>query len=272
MGLAADQCICLRKFEYSETSQILTLFSRGHGVVRVMAKGAHRRTKAGSGRFDGGIDLLDLGEAVFTDDSNRELATLTEWKLREGHLELRKNLRGLYLALYAIELLGALIEEHDPHAEIFDRLESLLPLLGTAAREEIFLAFELDILREAGFLPELNACVSCGTVAENWELAFFAPSRGGLVCRDCEASFPERIGVDVRLLRVLKNVQLSAAAPPPRRLPRLTRHQTDPLNQLLALHMEHALGRRMRMARYVLGRGGSETASGARVAAVNGRT
>mgnify|MGYP001552366906 CR=1 FL=1 len=28
MPLVSDRCICLRKFEYSETSQILTLFSR----------------------------------------------------------------------------------------------------------------------------------------------------------------------------------------------------------------------------------------------------
>ena len=61
MPLVNDRCICLRKIEYSETSQILALFSRGHGLVRVIAKGAHRRTKAGASKFDGGVDLLDVG-------------------------------------------------------------------------------------------------------------------------------------------------------------------------------------------------------------------
>jgi DNA repair protein RecO (recombination protein O) len=258
MPLVADRCICLRRFEYSETSQILTLFSRDHGIVRAMAKGAHRRTKAGAGRFDGGIDLLDLGEAVFTDDSNRELATLTEWKLREGHLELRKNLRGLYLALYAVELLGMLIEEHDPHLEMFRRLENLLPALATAQREEVSLAFQLDTLSDAGYLPQLGACASCGSIVEKWPAAYFAPSRGGIICRDCEASFPDRFSLDIRLLRLLNTMQM-VPQNAQRRLPRLTRHQTDPLNQLLSLHMEHALGRRMRMAIYVLGKGNSQT-------------
>ena len=73
MPLVSDRCICLRKTEFSETSQILTLFSRTFGVVRLMAKGAHRRTKAGSSKFDGGIDFLDLGQAVFSHDPARNL-------------------------------------------------------------------------------------------------------------------------------------------------------------------------------------------------------
>src|SRR5947209_8749092 len=100
MSLVSDRCICLRRTEFSETSQVLTLLSRAHGIVRVMAKGAHRRTKAGASRFDGGIDLLDCGNAVFTADVSRPLATLTEWKLQDGRLELRRSLRGLFLALY----------------------------------------------------------------------------------------------------------------------------------------------------------------------------
>ena len=84
MPLVSDRCICLRKTEYSESSQILTLIARTQGIVRVMAKGAHRRTKAGASRFDGGIDLLDLGHAVFSADPSRELALLTDWTLRMG--------------------------------------------------------------------------------------------------------------------------------------------------------------------------------------------
>src|SRR5215470_3902677 len=131
MALSHDRCICLRKVEYSETSQILTLFGQTHGLMRVIAKGAHRTTKAGASKFGGGIDLLDLGDAVFTLDLEKNLGTLTEWKLTEGHLELRKNLRAIYLAQYAAELVSFLIEEHDPHPGLFDRFEQTLSELAT---------------------------------------------------------------------------------------------------------------------------------------------
>jgi hypothetical protein len=38
-----------------------------------------------------------------------------------------------------------------------------------------------------------------------------------------------------------------------RRLPGLTRHQTDPINRVLADHVEHTLGRRLRTRKFVEG-------------------
>jgi DNA repair protein RecO (recombination protein O) len=253
MPLSADRGICLRKVEYSETSQILTLFTRRHGLMRVIAKGAHRATKAGASKFGGGIDLLDVGDAVFTLDLEKQLGTLTEWKLREGHLELRRNLRAMYLAQYAAELVSFLIEEHDPHVELFDRLEQTLLEVTTPRQEEAFLALELDLLRETGYLAELSVCVSCSAELTDRGPVYFSPQRGGVVCRQCEGLIPDRLGVDNRLLRMVQSVlRLPRSAGTAQRLPRLTRHQTDPINRLLAEHVEHTLGRRLRLPSYVL--------------------
>ncbi len=253
MALVSDRCICLRKVAYSETSQILLLFARAHGLIRVIAKGAHRTTKAGASKFGGGIDLLDLADAVFTHDPQRELSTLTEWSLRDGHLELRSSLRGVYLAQYAAELVGLLIEEHDAHPELFDRLECTLKELASPRSEESFLAFELDLLRETGYLAELANCVSCGREPANAEAAYFSPAQGGVVCRNCEGVIPDRMSIDLRLLRLVQGImKLPRTNGAALRLPRLTRHQTDPLNRLLAIHMEHTLGKKLRLPRYVL--------------------
>jgi DNA repair protein RecO (recombination protein O) len=252
MPLVHDRCICLRKTEYSETSQILTLFSRTYGITPVIAKGAHRRTKAGASRFGGGLDLLDTGAAVFSHDPARELVPLTEWTLEEGHLELRQSLRGIYLGLYAAELVSRLIEEHDPHAELFDRLEATLSELATPRREEAFLAFQLDLLRESGYLAELFACASCGSVPDDEGPGYFSAARGGVVCHQCEPVTPDRDEVDPWLLRLLRGLLRLPRSNGSARLPQLTRRQTDPINRILAGHVEHTLGRRLRLPRYVL--------------------
>jgi DNA repair protein RecO (recombination protein O) len=246
MALVSDRCICLRKFEYSETSQILSLFAREHGLLRVIAKGAHRKTKAGASKFGGGIDLLDTGQAVFTNAPERELATLTEWQLTDGHLDLRRNLRTLYASLYIAELVTMFFQEHDAHPQLFDRLSQTLAEIATPRIEESLLSFQLDLLREAGYLPELEACVSCGNPM-NDGLVYFSPARGGVICRNCETLTPDRIEIDVRLLRIIQGVLRL-----PNRLPRLTRHQTDPINRMLASHVEHTLSKRLRMSPYVV--------------------
>jgi DNA repair protein RecO (recombination protein O) len=252
MPLIRDRCICLRKTEYSETSQIVTLLSREHGLIRAIAKGAHRRTKAGSSKFDGGMDFLELGEAVFTHDVTRDLATLTEWTLREGHLEFRRDLRALYLAMYAGELVDKLLEPHDPHPELFDRLEEVLADLGSARREQAFLAFELDLLRETGYLAEFAACVSCGHSPADGPMSYFSPGSGGALCRNCEGTHPDRLSIDARLLRIVQLIlRLPRENGVPQRLPHLTRHQTDPINRILAAHIQYTLGRPLAMQRWV---------------------
>jgi DNA repair protein RecO (recombination protein O) len=254
MALVHDRCICLRKVEYSETSQILLLFSREHGMQRVIAKGAHRRTKAGSSKFDGGADLLDVGEAVFTQRLEKDLGLLTEWSLREGHLSLRRNLRGMYLGLYAAELASLLFEEHDPHPAAFDQLEMMIPELTGPRVEEVFLIFQIDLLRESGYLPELSGCVNCGITLNGRNPVYFSPARGGVLCQNCQAVEPDRLSLDVRLLNMLQTIlRLPKANGTIQRLPRLTRHQTDPINRLLASHMQQTLSKTLRMPPYILG-------------------
>ncbi len=260
MALARDRCICVRKTEFSETSQILALFGRDHGLVRVIAKGAHRRTKAGSSKFDGGVDMLDVGDAVFTLHVERDLNTLTEWGLRDGNQPLHRDLRAMYLGLYAAELVSSLIEEQDPHADLFDRFATLLAELPTPRTEEAFLAFELDLLRYVGLLSDLSRCAACNRPAleatgGGTGDTSFSPERGGLVCRACEGKVGDRVRLDGRLARLAQQIlRLPRVAGTPQRLPRLTRHQTDPLNAVFARQVAHTVGKRLRMPAYVLGR------------------
>lgn len=256
MPLTPDRCICLRKVEYSETSQILSLFGRAQGVVRVIAKGAHRTTKQGASKFGGGIDLLDIGQAVFTLDLERHLGTLTEWTLVEGHLTLRRNLRAMYLSQYAAELVGYLIQEHDPHPQLFDRFEQTMNDLASPRVEEAFLAFELDLLKETGYFPELAACTECGSTLSDREPTYFSSTRSGVVCRNCEGGVHDRAAIDPRLVRLTQSIlKLPRVDGQTHRLPRLTRHQTDPINRLLADHIEHTLQKRLRLPAYVLENG-----------------
>ena len=59
-----DQAVVLMRYDYSETSQVLVLFSRDHGKMRVLATGIKRSTKA---RFATGADLLEAGHLVGSD-------------------------------------------------------------------------------------------------------------------------------------------------------------------------------------------------------------
>ena len=135
-------------------------------------------------------------------------------------------------------------------------MEATLLELPGERREQAFLAFEMDLLRETGYLAELFSCALCRhPVAdlEEAELAYFSPGRGGVVCRNCEGAVPDRAGLDPRLLRLARGVlRLPRNGDAAQLMPQLSRRHTDPLNKLFADHVEHTLGRRLQLAKYVV--------------------
>ncbi len=79
------------------------------------------------------------------------------------------------------------------------------------------------------------------------------PARGGIVCRNCQGELTQTLPFDLRLLRLVQGLlRLPRVNGAIQRLPRLTRHQTDPINRLILSHVEHTLGRRLRMTPYIL--------------------
>lgn len=224
MASCRDRAICLRTHRFSETSQILTLFGRKTGLVRVLAKGAYRRTKAGASKFDGGVDLLDVGDCVFILHSNRDLATLTEWKLVEGHLALRHKFRAMVIGQYLAEMLSVLLPEQDPYPHLFDRMRVALLALSTPRIEEEFVAIQLDILKETGFLPDFSSPTDTTLSTIN----------------------PGLIRIAETILRLPRD-QAKA-----HRLPRLSRVQSDPLTAYLAFHIQSVTQRVLHAVNLVL--------------------
>jgi DNA repair protein RecO (recombination protein O) len=190
MSTISDRAVVIRLSEYAETSQIVSLFTERHGLLRLIAKGIRRGTKQ---RFAAGVDLLESGEVSFVPPrSGAGLSTLTAWAQHDGFSGLRGDLARLYAGLYAAELLVALTEENDPHAELFCALGDLLNHLsvGSAVLPGVT-RFQLELLRATGYLPELEHCVSCGGGLGRGPI-YFSSRAGGLLCRDCEMHFVEK--------------------------------------------------------------------------------
>lgn len=154
-----DNALCLRQWDWSETSQTVALLTREHGVLRGLAKGA-KREKA---PFSGGFEVLTIGEVAAITKQPGRLANVIAWDLRESHPGFRRDLRTLYAGMLVIDLIANTLEEGDPHPGLFDAAARCLgalsidpggpvgPPLGT-------LLFKL--LTEIGFRPNLEHAVS----------------------------------------------------------------------------------------------------------------
>ena len=205
MAIFTDIAVCLRKLDYSETSQVLTLFAAGHGLVRVIAKGQKRSTKT---RVAVGVDLLEMGQAVWSAGPGAVeggLSTLREWRQQEVFANVRGDLGAVTAGQYAAELIVSLLAEADPHPEMF---EVLCKFLGHIGRGRGNLASLVRlmwlVLHYTGHLPQWERCGVCGRGVEAGEAAFFGLNTGGLVCTGCSGRVGQRVRVEGALSAALR--------------------------------------------------------------------
>lgn len=191
MALVKDSAIVLRRLDFSETSQVLAVFTRDHGQQRVIAKGVKRGTKSRAGI---GIDLLEKGDIVFSARPGKEdrLSTLTEWRQRDGYRHLRVDLSRLYSAEYAADVTVQLTEAHDPHPGLFEAIDAFLASLADRPAPDALATYLWQLLREIGLRPQMDACVGCGRSVTADETLYFSSHQGGTVCHDCEPRAVEK--------------------------------------------------------------------------------
>jgi DNA repair protein RecO (recombination protein O) len=244
--LTKDRAICVRVVDYSETSQVVTLFGRLSGKIRAIAKGSKRPKSA----FEGPLELLSFGDIVFSGSHKDQLATLTEFQPQPVPGELRRSLAALESALFAAELLDLLTEEYDPHVALFDHFQQFLQDVeegkaGPDRRDIVIrlILFQFVLLHEVGLRPVLNACANCKRpFGAQWHESYFSASANGLICRDCEMSFPDKIRLGPKAVHCLTEVKRIAEA---------DEMTLDEIERVLIRHFTHILGRPPKLAKHM---------------------
>jgi DNA repair protein RecO (recombination protein O) len=237
--------LVLRVVDFSETSAVVTLFTREFGKVRALAKGAWRL----KGPFESALDLLALCRIVFLRKSSDALDLLTEAKLERRFRPPPGALANLYGAYYIAELLNELTDDYDPHPELFDAAnETLAVLRSTESVAPAVLRFELTALRVLGHLPSLDTCVECGTIVKEAGRTAFSQRAGGVLCRSCRVGQKQVVSVSAGVLATLAQFAATTGGP----LPAMPDKRTyGELRAVLNHYWAHLLGREPRMHRYL---------------------
>ena len=143
----------LHRWDWSETSLIVELFTRERGRVVVIAKGAKRPTSNFRAVLLPFHPLQALLGKTPADESG-EVHSLRSAEWAGGVPALPGA--ALFSAFYASELVMKLLARDDAHPALFDAYTAtLLALAAGADGAPVLRAFELALLRETGVLPDL---------------------------------------------------------------------------------------------------------------------
>src|SRR5277367_1170514 len=142
--------IVLRRQSVTESSLLVTWYTREFGKLKTLAKGA-RRPK---GPFQGKIDLFYCDEIVFLPSRRSDLHLLHDCFLEEPHQRLRESVESLAAASYVCELVEMATEHEDPNIRIYSLLMAILDALERQNNAVLLIWFEIQLLSAAGWAPK----------------------------------------------------------------------------------------------------------------------
>lgn len=132
----------LHRYPYRDSSLLLDVFSRSHGRLGLVARGARAAKSRWRGQLQGFMPL------ALSWSQRGELGTLTGLESRGVKVPVAGRLLGS--ACYLNELIMRLVTRHDPHPGLFAAYEQSLQRL--AGNEEPALrCFEKCLLQELGY-------------------------------------------------------------------------------------------------------------------------
>ena len=186
MNVLVTDAIVLHGMDYMESSRILRLATREHGVLSVLARGT-RREKS---RWGGTLDLFTEGVAQISIRATRELQTLTSFEHIRPRPQLATDL-SRFMGASAITELTLKFAQEEAQAGVYDTLAGTLDGLAAAEAEatrEVVLRGAWQLIAELGFAPSLDDCAECHTPLLPTEPVRFSHRVGGALCERCARS------------------------------------------------------------------------------------
>lgn len=196
------EAVIIRKTRLGEADRILTLYTLQMGKTQAVARGVRRPRS----KLAGHLELLTHSQVSLA--RGRNLDTITGSQTINAFLPLKNDLWLTSYGLYVAELVNQFTAEHVPSPTLFHLLVDTLGHLGEqdTDKELTLRFFELHLLGEAGYRPQLQQCVAC-LAALRQVTNCFSPAAGGALCPDCGPGQPLSRQVSVNALKVLRFLQ-----------------------------------------------------------------
>ncbi len=237
------EAIITRKTKLGEADRILTLYTPSLGKIQAVAKGVRRPRS----KLSGHLELL--GHSQVSLARGRNLDTITGSQTINSFLELKSNLELISYALYATELVNQFTAEHIENHPLFSLLLGTMRQLCQGVNSELVLRyFELNLLSDVGYRPQLRQCVLCRSPLEPVSNSF-CPAVGGMLCPGCTRSQPLSYPLSVNGLKVLRLLQDGDYSTTSRL--KVNHELSRELEQLMRNYIKHLLEKEIKSAAWL---------------------
>lgn len=252
------EAIVLKHADIGEADRLLTLYTPSAGKIRAVARGV-RRVKS---KLGGHVEPLTRCSLVIS--RGRTLEIVSQAEILESFLPIRRDLLRTAQALYLVDLTDAFTSEHAENYSVYRLLlESIRLLERSPGRDILSRYFEIQIVSQTGYAPQLYRCVNCGAPLKP-VMNYFTPSGGGMLCPSCSHTEPVVQPISVEALKVVRLLHRGDYATAARL--RLSPPLAQEIRRITQGYVRHLLERDLRSINFIdrLRRGESDEERSAR--------
>ena len=185
------KCLVIREVDFGEHDRYITVLTESGRRLEVLCRGARRK----SSKTAGAARLFCWSEMNLFE--RRGKFTLDEAALLRSFWGVTQEIEAYALACYLAELAAAVSVEEEDNPALTRLFLGALHLLSERRRHPAIVkaAFELRLMAETGFMPQLAPCGVCGAALSATGV-WFSVRAGSSACGRCAA----RLGADYRRL------------------------------------------------------------------------
>lgn len=147
--IVSTESIVLHSRKYSDTSKILTFFTKDEGKLNLMAKGA-RNSK---NKFGSALSPLSYTQVDFYKKSQRDLHIVSKAELIQSWNKIINSYEHLTVAMMISESLYQTLQENEKNEELFGFVIDTFQMMNNSDENifSFYIYFELALIKFLGF-------------------------------------------------------------------------------------------------------------------------
>lgn len=200
MKIESIEGIVLSETNYSESSKILNVLTKEHGLIGIMSKGCRNmksKLRAASRKLIYGTFHIYYKE--------NGLSTLIGVDIINSFSNTMMDLEKISYASFILELSNQVVKQTE-ESEVFDLLkDSLIKIEEGLNPMAITNILELKYLDYLGVSPSIDACAHCGS---NKQIVTLSSDAGGYICRECYQNEPIVSEKTIKMIRMFYYVDI----------------------------------------------------------------
>lgn len=200
MKIESIEGIVLSETNYSESSKILNVLTKEHGLIGIMSKGCRNmksKLRAASRKLIYGTFHIYYKE--------NGLSTLIGVDIINSFSNTMMDLEKISYASFILELSSQVVKQTE-ESEVFDLLkDSLIKIEEGLNPMAITNILELKYLDYLGVSPSIDACAHCGS---NKQIITLSSDAGGYICKECYQNEPIVSEKTIKMIRMFYYVDI----------------------------------------------------------------